>query len=196
VQNLSVAVLINRAALTASLGDKPSPEAVANQVREIEQLVSSAAGLDRQRGDAVKVSVVDFVDSSRDLDPAPGPSLFEILARQTGSIANAGAIVAVTAMLVWFGVRPGLKMALAPPRLALTGDARGGASGQTPALGAPDRDGQPAESILIETDSGLFQALLARRDNGPERKLQKLVEFDENHAATILKQWIRQGANG
>jgi len=199
VQNLSVAVLINRAALTASLGDKPSSEALANQVHEIEQLVASAAGLDRQRGDAVKVSVVDFVDSSRDLDPAPGPSLIEILARQTGSIANAGAIVAVAAMVVWFGVRPGLKMALAPPRLAATGDARGAPGRQTPALGAPDSDGQPNESILIETDLGrdaFLQALLARRDNGPERKLLKLVEFDENHAATILKQWIRQGANG
>jgi flagellar M-ring protein FliF len=199
VQNLSVAVLINRAALTASLGDKPSSEALANQVHEIEQLVASAAGLDRQRGDAVKVSVVDFVDSSRDLDPAPGPSLIEILARQTGSIANAGAIVAGAAMVVWFGVRPGLKMALAPPRLAATGDARGAPGRQTPALGAPDSDGQPNESILIETDLGrdaFLQALLARRDNGPERKLLKLVEFDENHAATILKQWIRQGANG
>ena len=84
VQNLSIAVLINRAALTASLGDKPSPDAVANQVHEIEQLVASAAGLDRQRGDVVKISVVDFIDSTRDLDPAPGPSLIEILARQTG----------------------------------------------------------------------------------------------------------------
>jgi flagellar M-ring protein FliF len=199
VQNLSVAVLINRAALTASLGDKPSAEALANQVHEIEQLVSSAAGLDRQRGDAVKVSVVDFIDTSRDLDPAPGPSLFEILARQTGSILNAGAIVAVAAMVVWFGVRPGLKMALAPPRLPAIADGRGASGGQTPALGAPDGDGQPTESILIETDSGrdaFFHALLARRDNGPERKLQKLVEFDETHAAAILKQWIRQGANG
>ena len=69
VQNLSVAVLINRAALTASLGDKPSPDAIAKQVHEIEQLVASAAGLDRQRGDAVKISVVDFVDSS----PRPRP---------------------------------------------------------------------------------------------------------------------------
>ena len=41
-----------------------------------------------------------------------------------------------------------------------------------------------------------MQALLARRDNGPERKLMKMIEFDENHAATVLKQWIRQGANG
>ena len=103
VQNLSIAVLINRAALTASLGDKPSPDAIANQVHEIEQLVASAAGLDRQRGDVVKISVVDFIDSTRDLDPAPGPSLIEILARQMGSIINAAAIVAVAAMVIWFG---------------------------------------------------------------------------------------------
>ncbi len=196
VQNLSVAVLINRSALAASLGDKPAPDALAGQVHEIEQLVASAAGLDRQRGDTVKISVVDFIDSSHDLDPAPGASLTEILAHQVGSIANAGAIVAVAAMVVWFGVRPGLKMALAPPRLT-AGD--GASGGQTPALGAPVSEAGATESILIESDGGrdaFLQALLARRDNGPGRKLQKLVEFDENHAAAILKQWIRQGANG
>jgi flagellar M-ring protein FliF len=198
VQNLSVAVLINRAALAASLGGKPSTEAVDTQVHEIEQVVGSAAGLSRQRGDAVKISVVDFVDSSRDLEPAPGPSLMEIVARQTGAILNAGAIVAVAAMLLWFGVRPAMRMALAPPRIVTAEDARG-VSGRTPALGAPLGDSQPGESILIETDTGhdeFMQALLARRDNGPERKLQKMIEFDENHAAMILKQWIRQGANG
>jgi flagellar M-ring protein FliF len=197
IQNLSIAVLINRAALTASLGDKPSPDALANQVREIEQLVGSAAGLDRQRGDVVKISVVDFIDSTRDLEPAPGPSLVEILARQTGSFVNAAAIVAVAAMVVWFGMRPGLKMALAPPRGA-TGEMVSASGGQTPALEAPESEGQASQSLLIETDSGrdeFLQALLARRDNGPERKLQKLVDFDETHAATILKQWIRQGAN-
>ena len=115
IRNLSVAVLINRAALTASPEDKGSPEATAAQVKEIEQLVASAAGLDKQRGDVVKISVVDFVDSSRDLEPAPGPSLVEIVARQTGSIVNAAAIVLVAAMMVWFGLRPGLKMLLAAP---------------------------------------------------------------------------------
>jgi len=199
VQNLSVAVLINRAALAASLGGKPSAEAIDAQIHEIEQLVGSAAGLNRQRGDAIKISVVDFVDSSRDLEPAAGPSLLEIVARQTGSILNAGAIVAVAAMLLWFGVRPTMRMAFAPPSAVALTDARGAAAGQPPVLGAPDSDGQPSESILIETGSDqdeFMQALLARRDNGPERKLQKLIEFDETHAATILKQWIRQGANG
>ena len=190
IQNLSVAVLINRSALTASLGDKAGPEAVVAQIKEIEQLVASAAGLDKQRGDVVKISVVDFVDSSRDLEPAAGLTILEILARQTGSIVNAGAVVLVAAMVIWFGVRPGLKMLLASPAVASAA-----AADAAPAL-APPESGQ---NFLIESDDGrdaFLEALLARRDNGPERKLQKLVEFDENQAATILKQWIRQGANG
>src|SRR5208337_3106581 len=192
IRNLSVALLINRAALTASLGDKASPEAIAAQTKEIEQLVASAAGLDKQRGDVVKISVVDFVDSSRDLEPAPGPSLVEIVARQMGSIVNAAAIVLVAAMMVWFGLRPGLKMLLAAPA-AEVASTLAPADGAVPALGAPD------QNFLIAHDSGrdeFLEALVARRDNGPERKLLKLVEFDENQAATILKQWIRQGANG
>ena len=129
VQNLSVAVLINRAALAASLKDKNTPEAMAAQVKEIEALVSSAAGLDAKRGDVVKIEVVDFVDSSRDLEPAPGPSILEIVARQLGSFVNAGAIVLVAAMLIWFGVRPGMRMLLvapAPPRSRLGGVGRDG----------------------------------------------------------------------
>ncbi len=195
VRNLSVAVLINRAALTASLGDKTSPEAIAAQIKEIEQLVASAAGLDKQRGDVVKISVVDFVDSSRDLEPAPGPSLVEIVARQLGSIVNAAAIVLVAAMMVWFGLRPGLKMLLAAPAARGRNGAR--RLGRDPP-GAPDAI-EPNQNFLIANDSDrdeFLEALMARRDNGPERKLLKLVEFDENQAATILKQWIRQGANG
>ena len=180
IEKLSVAVLVNRAALAASLGEKASPEAVAAQIKEIEQLVTSAAGLDKAR-DMVKVSIVDFVDSSRDLEPAPGPSILEILARQTGAIVNAAAVVLVAAMLIWFGLRPGLKALLAPP------------APSAPALAAaePSTD----QNLLIEAQSGrdeFLEALLARRDNGPERKLLKLIDFDENQAATILKQWIRE----
>ena len=193
VQNLSIAVLINRAALTSSLGDKATPEATAAQVKEIEQLVASAAGVDRQRGDIVKISVVDFVDSSKDLEPTPGPSLVEIVARQTGAVVNAAAIVLVAGMAIWFGVRPGLKILMPPPAASET--AATASIEPVPALGAP----QPGQNLMIEADGTrdeFLDALLARRDNGPERKLLKLVEFDENHAATVLKQWIRQGANG
>jgi flagellar M-ring protein FliF len=193
IRNLSIAVLINRAALTASLGNKASPEAAAAQVKEIEQLVASAAGLDKQRGDAVKIAVVDFVDSSRDLEPAPGPSLVEIIARQSGSIVNAAAIVLIAAMTLWFGLRPGLKMLLATPTAGVS-TALVPSDATLPAPNALE----PNQGFLIASDSGrdeFLEALMVRRDNGPERRLLKLVEFDESQAATILKQWIREEAS-
>jgi flagellar M-ring protein FliF len=195
VQNLSVAVLVNRAALVATLGDKPAPDALDKQVKEIEQLVASAAGLNKQRGDAVKITVVDFVDSGKDLEPVSGPSLAEIVARQIGSFLNAGAIVLVALMMIWFGLRPAVKAILAPPappaevaRAALA----------PPALAAPNGEGAGDPNFLIEAKDGrdeFLEALLARKDNSPQRHLQKLVDFDEQHAAAILKQWIRQGAS-
>jgi len=187
VQNLSVAVLVNRAALTPAGGGKAAPDAQAAQVKEIEQLVASAAGLDKQRGDVVKISVVDFVDSSRDLEPAPGPSLVEIVARQTGALVNAAAIVLVAAMVVGFGVRPGFKMLLAAP--AAQEASTDGAAALPPL--------DISQNLLMDGETGrdeFLEALLARRDNGPERKAIKLIEFDEHQAATILKQWIREGA--
>ncbi len=37
---------------------------------------------------------------------------------------------------------------------------------------------------------------IEQREKGPQRKLLKLVDFDEEHAAAILRQWIREGATG
>jgi flagellar M-ring protein FliF len=58
--------------------------------------------------------------------------------------------------------------------------------------------GASDQNFLIEaTDQRdeFLESLLARKDKSPQRHLQKLVEFDEQVAAAILRQWIRQGAN-
>jgi flagellar M-ring protein FliF len=112
IESLSVAVLVNRAGLVASLGGQATPEAIAAQIKEIEQLVASAAGLRRERGDAIKISAVDFVEAGRDLDPVPAPGVAEHLLRQSGALVSAGSMLLVTALVVWFGVRP---IARAPP---------------------------------------------------------------------------------
>ena len=111
-----MAVLVNRAGIAASLGDKAAPDAMDKQVKEIEQLVSSAAGLRKERGDTIKVSVVDFVDSEHELAPVEGPSLLEQAMRQSGSFVSAGAIIVVAVLLIWFGMRPATKALLAAPK--------------------------------------------------------------------------------
>jgi len=191
VTGLSVAVLVNRAALAASLGDKPAPDAIDKQVKEIEQLVVSAAGLRKDRGDTVKISVVDFVDSGHDLEPVAPPSFLETLERQTGALVSAGAVLLVGALLIWFGVRPVTQALLAvppAPQAAIAGQ---------PALAASAAQAADANLLIKSEDSRdqFLEALLERRDKGPQRQLQKLVDFDEEQAAAILKQWIRQGAD-
>jgi flagellar M-ring protein FliF len=204
VDGLSVAVLVNRASLAASLKDKATPEAMDKQVKEIEQLVSTAAGLRKDRGDTVKITVVDFADAERELEPVAPPSFMEIALRQSGSFVSAGAIVLVAAMLIWFGLRPATKMLLAAPagqeQEALgMGMGMGMPLGDFPApMSALDSAGPGEQNFLIEAGDQhdeLLESLVARKDKSPQRHLQKLVEFDEQVAAAILKQWIRQGAN-
>jgi flagellar M-ring protein FliF len=194
-----VAVLVNRAALAASLGDKASPDAIDKQVKEIEQLVTSAAGLRKDRGDAVKISVVDFVDSGKDLEPVPAPSFLEIVERQTGTLISAGVILLIAVLLILFGIRPVTRALLAPPPAALEALESQPEMGMAiaPALDPPAAltDGTLLIRSSDERDQFL-EELLERRDKNPQRHLQKLVDFDEEHAAAILKQWIRQGAIG
>jgi len=209
VKGLSVALLINRAALAATLGDKPDQAAIDKATKDIEQLAAEAAGLDKTRGDTIKIAVVDFADESKDMAPLAGPSLLELLERQIGKILSALAILAVGALLILFGVRPLTQALLAAP-------AGGGGGGEAApaALEAPPFemrsafgddlpsmaafDGGAEDKLLLNSaDSGrdsLLDALRERREHGAKQKLQKLVDFDEEHAARVLKQWIKQGA--
>ncbi len=198
VEGLSVAVLINRAALAASLGDKATPDALDKRVSDIEQLAATAAGLRKERGDTIKLSVVDFADGDRDLAPVEPPSIAELLLRQSGSFVSAGAVVLVAVMLLWFGLRPATKALLAlPPGQSQEAEAMPLSELPAP-LTALDGMGGSNQNFLIEAKDEhdeFLETLLARKDKSPQRHLQKLVEFDEEVAASILRQWIRQGAN-
>ncbi len=207
VKGLSVALLINKAALAATLGDKADAGAMDKSIKDIEALASQAAGLDAARGDTIKVAVVDFADASKDMAPVSGPSIMEIVGRQFGTILSALAALAVGAMLILFGVRPLTVALLAAPT---AGDAASVSEGAPAALappifeirnalgnGSPDLNnlGGVSDNLLLNSDNDPFlDALRERRSNGARQKLQKLVDFDEEHAAHVLKQWIKQGA--
>ena len=76
VNKLFLAVLVNRPRLMASLGDKASEAAVEAKVAEIAQLAATAAGVDRQRGDQIQVSAVEFMEGARDFTPVPDDHLY------------------------------------------------------------------------------------------------------------------------
>ena len=60
VERMSIAVVINQSRMTAMLGENATQADIDTQLAELEQIVSSAAGLDDQRGDRIKLTVVQF----------------------------------------------------------------------------------------------------------------------------------------
>jgi len=186
IEALTVAVLVNRKQLTAALGgDKAPPDAVDRQLKEIERLVSSAAGIDAKRGDRITVSALDFVQGAQSLEPVAGMGVVEHLLRNTSSIVNAIAAVAVVALLIWFGVRPAMRAILEPqPATA----AAGGALGTN---ATPDGAGAIAGGgIAGDSQPNLIADLTSKLERTPLKRLEQMTDFDEEQAAAILKQWM------
>lgn len=192
IDNLSVAVLVNRSSLAASLGDKPAPEAIERRLSELEQLVASSAGARKPRGDTIKVAAVDFIDAGHDLAPQPSPAISETLLRQAGTVVNAVTILAITLLLVWFGLRPATKAILSLPA------ARAVEGLEVPALEnysqseVPDAGGQPLADWTPAAEGNLIEDLTQNPRRSPQKRLAQIVEYDEAQAVAILRQWLRQ----
>ena len=190
VDRLSIAVLVDRARLMASLGPDADENSARMQLDDIKEIVSSAAGVNAERGDTVTVSMVSFVDNAGGIEPVPPLSLTELFMRQSGNVINAMTILLVAGMLVWFGLRPALA-ALVPakvPAVEVAGyEPLGEPDGAVAALEGPEGEGlklsPPDHSLLI-------QDLTQKINQSPLKKLEPLLDLDEEQAAAILKQWM------
>jgi flagellar M-ring protein FliF len=195
IENLTVAVVINRKRLMASLGESATPEAVDKQVKEIQGLVESATGIDAKRGDRVAVSAVDFVQGGALDEAVAGPGILEQLLQQTGALVKGLTILAATALLIFFGLKPALRAILshAPvPAVPAAGGApqlasEGGASAELPG-------GSERRNLSREVEPNLIADLTSKMGRSPQKRLEQMIDYDEEQAAAILKQWMR-GAN-
>jgi flagellar M-ring protein FliF len=185
IENLTIAVVLNRKQLVASLGKDANQGAIDRQLKEVESLVGSAAGVDLKRGDRVTVAAVDFFRNGQPLDPVPSPDIVEILLRQAGSVLNAGAMLGATLLLIWFGLRPAIRAILEMPKPR---EIAGG--------GLAVENGTSSHSIAGpkpagETEPNLIADLTSRLGRTPQKRLEQMVDLDEEQAAAILRQWIR-----
>ncbi|WP_245414938.1 flagellar basal-body MS-ring/collar protein FliF [Aureimonas flava] len=208
VRRLSIAVVVNRARLVATLGENPTQEQIDAALAEVKTLVASAAGITDSRGDQLEVTAVDFVSNGQDLQPVPSPGYGEMLLKQSGTVVNALTILVVAVLVIWFGLKPAIRAISAPAANDNADD--GLLAGDTPIelqnpmldggdlgpLGTPPGFGADLVASLGygEPPAGddLLDELTRNRANSPKVRLEKLVDFDEAQAAAILKQWIHQ----
>lgn len=184
VEQLTVAVVINRKRLLAALGEGAGQEAIDKQIKEVERLIETAAGIDAKRGDRVTVAALEFQQGNQ-LEPVAGPSILEQLLGHVGSIVNALAIVGVSALLIWFGLRPATKALLEAKVREPEPVARLQAEPQSAATAsaAPAVTGEGAPNLIADLTEKLGRT--------PLKRLEQMIDYDEEQAAAILKQWMR-----
>ena len=184
IEALSIAVMVNRASLLAPEGGKSTQEAIDARVKEISDVAATTAGLRKDRGDTIKVMVVDFLEPEREMEPATGSSASDFAQRHFGQILNALTVVAVAMLFGWFGLRPAEKTLAREPAgveaapMALTGPS--GESSIASAELANSAGDEPLPQKLLERSG--WTSLLA--------EIEERIDDDESRAASVLKQWL------
>lgn len=202
IENLSVAVLINRAAFTEPNKEAPKPEAIDRQLKEIEQLIFSAAGLKKERGDSLKVTAVDFTFNEHDMTAVENPGFMTTLGNHLGSFINALTAVGIAVVIVAFGLAPARRALLAEqPAAAVVArsaeEAPALPAGEPAPLGIePNFDAMAPPMLGMAEDGGFampsfLDGMLDLPKETSRRKLERLIDRDDAHAAAIMKQWMR-----
>lgn len=207
VQKLSIAVVVNKARIATMLGEQPTAEQTSAFMAQLQQVVNTAAGVNAERGDLASITTMDFLDSEILAAETAPPGLMDALQAQIGTLINALAFIVVAALLVMFGFRPLLRPAGSAGTNALAEendeiglelpDFSPSAMGSGSAMpmegfGADFGFGDDAgEDELELEESGTFNR---RVKEGPERRLARMVEINEERAAKILRKWATQDA--
>jgi flagellar basal-body M-ring protein/flagellar hook-basal body protein (fliF) len=210
VEKLSIAVVVNKARIATVLGGDPTSEQIDAYVAQLQQIVNAAAGINNTRGDVATITTMDFLSSELLTAEAAQPGVMDALRTHLGTIINAIAFVAVAALLILFGFRPLLgaagfgrksaseEMLAAPDDIGLdlpdfSPQSIGGPGG-VPVEGFGADFGFSADdaSDLLEFEE--TDTFNRRVKEGPERRLARMVEINEERAAKILRKWAIEEA--
>ena len=200
IKNLSVAAVVNKTALKKPDGTLYSDQELQAQKAELEQLVSSAAGFQATRGDKMKVTLVPFHATADPLAPAPSMGFMGYIFRILPTFINALVFLGVTALVVFFGLRPATKALLevggpadqsGPP--ALESDMPFALEGgdELPQL---ETDGFVMSSGFDDDpgDVNLIDDVIGNVSDTPMKRLEQMIDFDEGQAASVLKNWVHE----
>jgi flagellar M-ring protein FliF len=208
VDNISVAVVVNKKRLAEVIGKDAKPEDIDKQVAEIEKVALTAAGLDTKRGDHISVAAVDFAPSPFGADASSGSNWTALMVGLAGTGIKSLTILLVAAIVVMAGFRPVMRTLLTGnAQVAYAGDSMAAlqAPGLADGVSAPLDMPEMASPLLepganpFDTDMGSsgfgggglsFGRSLAF---GPVEKLGAIIDRDEEQATAIMKHWVKNG---
>ncbi|WP_183901570.1 flagellar basal-body MS-ring/collar protein FliF [Rhizobium metallidurans] len=206
VEKLSIAVVVNKGRIAKMVGEPADQAKIDAYLAEMQKIVASAAGANTTRGDVVTVTAMDFLENQLLEETGSGVRIMDMLSRNLAGIINSLAFVVVAFLVIWMGVRPMVRSltgggtaiagdtslesaGLELPDFAPAGDAGGGAL--MDGFGSDFGFDSTEDLLSLGDDDGSFNR---RVKEGPERKLARMVEINEERAAKILRKWAVDNA--
>lgn len=198
IEKLSIAVVVNKGRIAQMVGEPVDQAKIDAYLAEMQTIVTSAAGLNVERGDVVTLTAMDFLETQLLEEAATGPGVMEVLSRNLGGIINSLAFVVVAFLVIWLGIRPLVRTvggATAPQEIASDSaglelpdfsPGLGGGSGSLMEGFGSDFGFDATDDMLGMGDEGGFNR---RVKEGPEKRLARMVEISEERAAKILRKW-------
>ena len=188
IEGINVALVVNRTSFKNPDGTAMDDATVTAKLAEIQKLASTAVGLDTNRGDQITISAQDFqVDDLAGTDlGASGLSV--MLENNSSSVISAIVMVLAVLAIVWFGLRPLMKVLLekpaAEPGPALIGSSPSeGGEVEFEMATAPIISDASFDTDSNETQAGSVAPLVAR--------LNELIAQDPEQAVAVFRRWIR-----
>jgi len=208
VENISVAIILNRKRLTEIIGKEPGDEDIKAQIAQVEKLVGSAVGLDNKRGDSLNVVAVNFTTDPLVQEQSDARGWTPTLLGVAAMLIKGVTILLSVVIVVWMGLKPltkaltrtGTRDSIEPP--AIAGETLDSETiGRLPSGPAvPINMPQMASPLLASDnpfgsapDMGSGWSSDASAAQGPIERLNGLLTKDEEHAAAVLKHWVRTG---
>lgn len=221
IDAITIAVVINKKRLAEVVGQDAKPESVDAQLKEVERLVSTAAGVDVNRGDQISVVAVDFAPA---LAPEAGLGTASLVGPLIGlatGLVKALTVLGLVFIVVTFGLRPVTRLLLEDKEEQEAQQAGGGAialessadvpgaAGAVAGVAGALPNGQPidpndpsagvdvaaaAELLGIQQNEepNLIEDITTDVMRASQRRLEQMIALDEDMAANILKQWMRE----
>ncbi|MDD9908490.1 MAG: flagellar basal-body MS-ring/collar protein FliF [Ahrensia sp.] len=177
VTALSASVVVNLDRLNEMAGGTITQEALNERLASIQKSVLAAAGFDQERGDIVNVEALTFTDVAFD-DSVAANGIMHQIAAQTSSIVKALAFVAALFVVLFFGLRPAMRMVMEQSPQAATAELKSTAE---------------RNAAIAAQFTGPDAKALPQADRSIEARLQALADQDEERAAEVLRSWLNKG---
>ncbi len=190
VENISVALVLNRAVFKNPDGSPMDDAAVMAKVAEIEKLAASAVGLDTKRGDRLTTVSQAFLIDDPTGEGADVSGFGVILQENSSSMITAVMLVLGLLAFVWFGVKPLLRILLeTPPAIA-----SGAIEGPQGAAGEMEFEMATAPIVSEATEMGLGGDLQSGAVTPLIGRLNELIGRDPEQAVAVFRRWINADA--